>query len=376
MAQLDPATPYNDLPILPPQHDLETKAVLKECIAARAALAELNMAGRLLPNQAVLINTIPLLEAKDSSEIENIVTTSDSLFKYADVGEDEADNATKEALRYRRALYIGYQEITKSPLRTATAVEICSRIKGVQMDIRRVPGTALKNQVTGQVIYTPPVGETLLREKMANLEKFLHNETALDPLIRMAVGHYQFEAIHPFTDGNGRTGRILNILYLIEQGLLTLPILYLSRYIIRHKSQYYDLLLKVTKNDEWENWVLYMLTAVKETAQWTQEKIEAIRKLSEHTAEYVRKKLPQIYSKELVDLIFTQPYCRIGNVVDANIAQRQTASVYLKNLADIGILNEVKVGREKIFVHPKLFSLLTTDNNDFHHYKTLKKDLS
>lgn len=368
MNSFNSLSPYNDLPLLPPSKDLETKRILKACIDARTALAELNIAGQLLPNQTILINSIPLLEAKDSSEIENIVTTSDSLFRHADLHESEADQATREALRYRNALYTGYQEIKKTPLRTATAVEICSRIKGVSMDIRRVPGTALKNQVSGHVIYTPPLGEALLREKLANWERFLHDESGLDPLIKMAVGHYQFEAIHPFTDGNGRTGRILNILFLIEQDLLTLPILYLSRYIIRHKKAYYDLLLRVTEQEDWEAWILYMLAAVRETAHWTKQKIDGIRHLNAHTIEYVRAKLPHIYSKELVDLVFVQPYCRIGNLVDANIAQRQTASTYLKQLTEIGVLREMKVGREKIFVHPKLFDLLTTDEHQFAPY--------
>lgn len=369
MSQFNPLTPYNDLPELPPPGDLESKLALKACIAARAALAELNMAGQLLPNQAILINTLPLLEAKDSSEIENIVTTSDNLFKYADVGEEEADHSTKEALRYRKALYTGFLKIKERPLCTRTAVEICTTIKGTNMDIRRVPGTSLKNGATNQIIYTPPEGEALLREKMSNWEKFLHEENSIDPLIKMAVGHYQFEAIHPFTDGNGRTGRVLNILFLIEQNLLTLPILYLSRYIIRNKNQYYQLLQGVTHDGEWESWILYMLAAVQESAGWTKNKIDAIRRLNIHTAEYIKEKLPQIYSKELVDLIFYQPYCRIGNVVNANLAQRQTASVYLKQLVDIGVMHEVKMGREKLFVHPKLVFLLTTDNNQFPLYQ-------
>lgn len=222
---------------------------------------------------------------------------------------------------------------------------------------------------TNQIIYTPPEGEALLREKMSNWEKFLHEENSIDPLIKMAVGHYQFEAIHPFTDGNGRTGRVLNILFLIEQNLLTLPILYLSRYIIRNKNQYYQLLQGVTHDGEWESWILYMLAAVQESAGWTKNKIDAIRRLNIHTAEYIKEKLPQIYSKELVDLIFYQPYCRIGNVVNANLAQRQTASVYLKQLVDIGVMHEVKMGREKLFVHPKLVFLLTTDNNQFPLYQ-------
>ena len=225
----NPEQPHNQLPALPPAHELETRAALKACIEARAALAELKQAAQLIPNQTMLINTIPLLEAKDSSEIENIVTTTDQLFQYAQ-GHDNADPATKEALRYRTALHQGFQSLKVRPLCTATAVDVCRTLKGVDMDIRRTPGTQLANDRTGEVVYTPPEGEARVRDMLADWERFLHNETELDPLIRMAVGHYQFEAIHPFTDGNGRTGRVLNILYLIQEELLNLPILYLGRH--------------------------------------------------------------------------------------------------------------------------------------------------
>lgn len=359
--------PFNRLPSLPPAADLETKAVLKRCITARAALAELKQAAELIPNQTMLINTIPLLEAKDSSEIENIVTTTDRLFQHAQ-GDGQADAATKEALRYRSALHRGFRSLAQRPLCTATAVEICRTLKGVEMDIRRVPGTQLANDRTGEVIYTPPEGEAQLRDLLTNWERFLHNQTDLDPLIRMAVGHYQFEAIHPFSDGNGRTGRVLNILYLIQQDLLTLPILYLSRYLIANKADYYRLLLEVTQRQAWEPWLLFMLQAVQETALWTTKKIAAIRELAEHTTAYVRERLPKIYSRNLVDVIFEQPYCRIGNLVERNIAQRQAASRYLKDLVGIGVLHEVSVGKEKIFIHPKLMQLLVRDSNTFASY--------
>ena len=360
--------PYNQLPTLPPTVELETRAVLKRCIEARTALAELKQAAELIPNQRMLINTLPLLEAKDSSEIESIVTTTDLLFQHAQDGEHQADPATKEALRYRKALRNGYQSLADRPLCTGTAVEICRTLKGVNMDIRRVPGTQLANDRTGEIIYTPPEGEDRLRDLLANWERFLHNETDLDPLVRMAIGHYQFEAIHPFTDGNGRTGRVLNTLFLIQEGLLNLPILYLSRYIIAHRADYYRLLFDVTRDNAWEPWLLYMLSAVEETARWTSAKIAAIRSLSEHTTQFVREQLPKTYSRELVDVIFEQPYCRISNVVDKQIAQRQAASRYLKELVAIGVLQEVQVGKEKLFIHPKLMQLLIRDSNDFKHY--------
>ena len=366
-----PELPHNQLPALPPARELESRAVLKACIEARAALAELKQAAELIPNQAMLINTIPLLEAKDSSEIENIVTTTDQLFQYAQSpaqGQDNADPATKEALRYRTALHRGYQSLKDRPLCTATAVDVCRTLKGVDMDIRRTPGTQLINDRTGEVIFTPPEGEARLRDMLANWERFLHNQTELDPLIRMAVGHYQFEAIHPFTDGNGRTGRVINILYLIQEELLNLPILYLSRHVIAHKADYYGLLLGVTRDQAWEPWLQFMLQAVAETSKWTTGKIAAIRKLAEHTTEHVRARLPKIYTRELVDVIFEQPYCRIGNLVDKGIAQRQAASRYLHDLADLGVLREMPFGKEKLFIHPKLMQLLSRDNNQFQPY--------
>jgi Fic family protein len=361
--------PYNDLPALPPKGlELETKAVLKQCIGARAALGELKQAAQLIPNQAVLINTLPLLEAKASSEIENIVTTTDRLFKYVN-DEYRADPATKEALRYSRALFQGFAGLSEYPLSTRTAEMICSQIKGVEMTVRRSLGTKLMNDATGKVIYTPPDTEARLRDLLANWERFLHNETQLDPLIRLAVGHYQFEAIHPFTDGNGRTGRIVNSLFLIQEQLLTLPILYLSRYIIAHKNEYYRLLLAVTQHKDWESWLLFIIKGVEETALWTTAKIAAIKALQADTVDYVRNMAPKIYTHELVNLIFKLPYCRIADLVDAGIAKRQTSSDYLKQLIDIGVLKESDVGREKLFVHPKLMNLLTRDDNTFEPYK-------
>ncbi len=358
--------PYDDLPRLPPAHELETRPVLKACIESRAALAELKQAAELIPNQTMLINTIPLLEAKDSSEIENIVTTTDKLFQYAQ-GDGHADPATKEALRYRSALRAGFHSLRERPLCTSTAVEICRTLKAVDIDVRRVPGTQLINDRTG-AIYTPPSGERLLRDLLSNWERFMHEARELDPLIRLAVGHYQFEAIHPFVDGNGRTGRIINILFLIQEGLLNLPILYLSRYVIANKADYYRLLLEVTREQAWEPWVLFMLAAVEETARWTTGKIGAIRELAAHTAAYVKRRLPKIYSRELVDVIFEQPYCRIANLVDKGVCQRQAASRYLQQLVGAGVLVEIDLGRDKIFVHPKLMQLLNKDANDFESY--------
>jgi len=359
--------PYNTLPPLSTVEDLETKAVLRACIEARAALAELKQAAKLIPNQGMLINTLPLLEAQASSEIENIVTTMDKLFENLH-RESNVDPATKEALRYRQALMEGYRTLGRRPLSTATAEAICTNIRGVEMRVRRVPGTKLVGGSSGETIYTPPEGEAVIRDLLADWERFMNAEPDLDPLIRLAAGHYQFEAIHPFTDGNGRTGRVLNNLFLVQEGLLNLPILYLSRHVLRNKDEYYGLLLDVTKLKAWEPWLLYMMEAVQKTASWTTDKIAAIRDLFDDTITHVRRHVPKIYSRELVEVLFIQPYCRIANLVDAGIAQRQAASRYLKLLGEIDVLTERKVGREKIFVHPKLMTLLTTDAHEFEPY--------
>ena len=370
MTEFDPKKPYNDLPLLPPPAEqIESTAVLKQCINARVALAELKQAAELIPNAAVLVNSLPLLEARASSEIENIVTTTDKLFEFADINEEKADAATKEALRYRSALFEGSKMVRRGMLTTDIAIQLVSTIKDVELDVRDDSGTKLKNRMSGELIYTPPVGQKLLIEKLDNWQSFMHDATDIDPLVRMAVQHYQFEAIHPFTDGNGRTGRILNILFLVEQGLLDTPILYLSRHVIQHKADYYRLLMDVTRKQAWGPWILFILKGVEETCIWTTEKIKAIRELMQHTSEFVQSQLPKIYSWELVESLFKQPYCRIGNLVAAGVAKRQTASVYLKQLADLGVLREVKSGRETLFIHPKYIELLTGEENVWVYYE-------
>jgi Fic family protein len=370
VTDFDPKKPHNDLPELPPPADLiETNEILKKCINARVALAELKQAAELIPNAAVLVNALPLLEAQASSEIENIVTTTDKLFEFVEIAEDKADAATKEALRYRTALFEGTKMVHRGMLTVDMAIQICSTIKDLELDIRDDSGTTLSNRKTGEVIYTPPKGQKLLRQKLDNWAEFMHQHEDTDPLVRMAIQHYQFEAIHPFTDGNGRTGRILNILFLVEQGLLDSPILYLSRYIIQNKSDYYRLLLSVTHQQVWGEWIMFMLHGVEETCIWTTDKIKAIRELMQHTSLYVQQKVPKIYSWELVEALFKQPYCRINNLVSTGIAKRQTASVYLKQLCDIGVLKEFKSGRETLFVHPKYIELLTGEENVWVFYE-------
>ncbi|HEZ0737381.1 TPA: Fic family protein [Neisseria meningitidis] len=374
MSNWKPDIPYNDLPPLPPKQDIESKTILKRCIAARASLARLKQAAELIPNQAMLINTLPVMEARASSEIENIVTTTDKLFQSLQMDTERQDPATKEALQYRTALFAGYESLTSRPLCTQTAIMVCNAIKHpYEMAIRKTGGTALKGGNSGNVVYTPPEGEETIRGKLANWERFIHESGDLDPLIIMAAAHYQFEAIHPFTDGNGRTGRILNSLLLIEKGLLDLPILYLSRYIIENRADYYRLLLGVTERQDWESWIIYILDGVADTADWTVSKIDAIRRLFEQTQQHIRTHAQGIYTHELVNLLFEQPYTRIANLEAAGIAKRQTASKYLKELSDIGVLQEIVIGRDKLFIHPRLMELLRGEGNSFTSFQSLVK---
>lgn len=357
----DPTQPYNDLPLLPPKVELESKQVLKACIGANRALAELKGAGDLIPNQAILINAIPLQEAKASSAIENIVTTKDKLFRAAADPSTVTDSATKEVLRYRTALNHGANGIHAEGLSIKLILGIGRTLRDEKIEVRDEEPIIIGNAVSRTVTYTPPRGRKVITEKLDNLVGFLNdNQDGLDPLVKMAIAHYQFEAIHPFDDGNGRTGRILNILYLVERDLLTIPVLYLSRFIINNKPDYYRLLREVTEQQQWEPWLMYMLTGIEETAAWTTGRIHAIKNLFDETVERCRVELPgRVYSKELIELIFVQPYCKIQVVVDANLAERKTASSYLQELESIGVLTSEKVGREVIYRHPALLEVLS-----------------
>lgn len=357
----DPKKPYNNLPKLPPTIDLETTAVLKTAIRANRELAELKGKAGMIQNQGILINSLILQEAKASSEIENVVTTNDKLYEAFSAGDKAYDPQTKEVLRYREALWTGFNQLSNRPLSTNLFIDIVQTIKQNDSGIRNTPGTVIGNPFTGKIFYTPPVGEKVLRDLLGNLETFIHgNDKKLDTLIKMAVIHYQFEAIHPFDDGNGRTGRIINILYLVLKDRLTLPILYLSGYIIKRKGDYYKLLRGVTEKQEWEPWILFMLEAVENTALETKMKIEAISELLEKTIREAKEKLPErVYTKELIELIFEQPYCKIKFLVDKGIAQRQTAGDYLNELENIGILKSKKSGREKLYLNTELYNLLS-----------------
>lgn len=359
--KFDPLKSYNQLSLLPPKENIETAAILKKTVSAGRALAELKGRGKTIPNQAMLINTIVLQEAQSSSEIENIITTTDALFRALTIKTSQVDAATKEVLRYREALSEGFNTLKKRPfLTTNVFIKIYQTIKENQAGIRNMPGTAIKNIITGEVIYTPPEGESIIRDKLKNLEEYIHEDNSVDPLIKLALIHYQFEAIHPFTDGNGRTGRILNILYLILKDLLDSPVLYLSKYIIENKNDYYRLLRDVTEKRKWGPWILFMLEAIEETAVHTRKKIISIRELIEETLIFAKKRLPpRVYSKELIELLFHQPYTKGQFLVDAGIAERQTAAEYLKELGKIGVLKSHKVGKENLYLNVKLYRLLS-----------------
>lgn len=357
----DPQLPYNDLLPLPPKAEVETRVVLKQAIAAARALAELKGHGRGIPNQAMLVNSLVLQEAKASSEIENIVTTNDALFRAMAAGSAVVDPATKEVLRYREALWAGFKRVRKGArLNAALFVDMVKAITDDPRGIRDEPGTVIGNQRTREIIYTPPEGEKLIRKMLADLECFLYARDGMDPLVKLALAHYQFEAIHPFFDGNGRTGRIVNILYLIAQDLLDLPVLYLSKRIIDEKPEYYHRLRAVTENGDWEAWTRFMLKTIEVTSRLTVQKILAIRALLDETLQTARAKLPpRVYSKELIELIFRQPYTKGQFVVDVGIAERKTAADYLQELEQIGILKSRKVGKENLYLNVRLYELLS-----------------
>jgi len=357
----DPEKPFNDLPLLPPKAEIETKTTLKKAISANKALAELKGMGDTIPNQAILVNSIILQEAKASSEIENIVTTHDALFRAFSAKSTQIDSATKEVLRYREALWDGFSSLKDRPfLTTNLFIRIVQTIRANKAGIRNTPGTKVANAATGEVVFTPPEGEAIIRQKLKNLEDYIHAEDEVDPLIKLALIHYQFETIHPFTDGNGRTGRIVNILYLTQKHLLDLPVLYLSKYIIDRKSDYYRLLRRVTEHEAWEPWILYILDAVEETAGHTKDKILAIRNLLTETLVHTKENLPsRVYSKDLIELLFHQPYTKTAFLVDNGIAERKTAADYLNELENIGILERQKVGRENLYLNRGLFEILS-----------------
>lgn len=358
MTKFNRNIPYNSLPLLPPKATLETTKVLRKTIDASRALAQLNGMLINLPNPTLFIDTIHLQEAKSSSEIENIITTNDDLYKSL-VADKKFDNpATKEVISYKEALWNGLQQIETRPfISTNLCVEIVQIIKKNTAGIRRTPGTALKN-TDGKTIYTPPTGEVVIREKMANLEKFINGEDDIDPLIKMALMHYQFEAIHPFSDGNGRTGRILLLLYLKLEKLLDVPAVYLSEYIIKNKKDYYLKLREVTENSEWEGWIFYMLEMVEYTAMKGLQRLKDVTDLMEAMTTEIKEALPKVYTKELIEILFRLPYTKRQFLIDAKLGTPKTVGNYLRNLENAGFLISEKVGKEKLYLNHRLMAVL------------------
>jgi len=343
---------------LPLNIDIETKTILKKSISANRALAKLNGVAKIIPNEAILINSLILQEAKDSSEIENIITTHDELYQ-SSLDLDNITHATKEVQSYSRALLKGFDLVKEhSLLLTRHIALIQQELEGNFAGIRKQAGTVLKNQATGEIIHTPPQDEATIRELLNNLEQYINSEDEVDPLIKMAVIHYQFESIHPFYDGNGRTGRIINILYLVLNELLDLPILYLSSYIIKYKADYYRLLQEVREEGAWEEWIIYMLEGIEQTAVRQTELINEIKELMDSTKVQLKTELPKIYSKDLLEILFIHPYIKIDMLVNNLGVTRKTASLYLNQLEEIEIMNSIKLGRSKFFVNKKLFELL------------------
>lgn len=347
---------------LPLSFDLETKSVLKKLAQAHRALAELKGVTGLIPNKGILISTLSLQEAKDSSAIENIVTTHDELFQSDRAANHFTSAAAKEVSNYVAALHRGYEKVKAHGLITNSHIlEIQSTIVGNDAGFRALPGTDLKNEQTGEVVYTPPQEAEQVRELMTNLDKYINDESLsdADPLIKMAVIHHQFESIHPFYDGNGRTGRVINVLYLVKHKLLDIPVLYLSRYINQHKSDYYRLLQEARDNpDAWEEWVLFILEGVIQTAQQAVQLIRGMRDLMQRYKEKIREELPKVYSHDLLNNLFRHPYTKIEFVKDELGVHRNTAGKYLDELVRIGLLAKHKIGTENFYINSGLFDLL------------------
>jgi Fic family protein len=363
MVNFDRTIPFNGLPPLPPlppNVTLETTKVLRKTIDASRALAQLNGMLTNLPNPTLFIDTIHLQEAKASSEIENIITTNDDLYKSI-VADKKFDNpATKEVINYKEALWNGLKEIEKRPfITTNLCVNIVQSIKKNKAGLRTTPGTALKN-TNGETIYTPPNGEEIIREKLANLETFINSKDDLDPLIKMALMHYQFAAIHPFSDGNGRTGRILLLLYLKLEKLLDTPAIFLSEYIMKNKAGYYSKLRAVTENQDWESWVLFMLEMVEFTAIKGLQRINKVRSLMEEMATEIRETLPKLYTKELIEILFRLPYTKRKFLIDAKLGTPKTVGNYLIELENSGFLLSEKIGKEKLYLNHRLMEILNS----------------
>ncbi len=349
------------VPSLPLSFDLETKPVLKKLTSAHRALAELKGVAGIIPNQSILINTLSLQEAKDSSAIENIITTHDDLYHSDALPKDFSSLAAKEVYSYALSLRSGYEKVKKTGILTNNDILETQLALGTSSaGFRKLPGTELKNERTGEVVYRPPQDEALIRSLMNNLERFINDDSLsnTDPLIKMAIIHHQFESIHPFYDGNGRTGRIINILYLVKYNLLDAPILYLSRYINQNKNEYYRLLQAVRTHQVWEEWVLYMLEGVEQISRQTICVIQGMRDLMQQHKHKIRNELPKIYSQDLLNNLFRHPYTKIDFVMQELHVHRNTATKYLDDLVLIGVLTKHKISSENFYLNSALFDLL------------------
>ena|ERR1700733_37980 len=354
------------VPFLPLPIDLETRQVLKKLARAHSALAELKGVTGIVPNQDILINTLSLQEAKDSSAIENIITTHDELFRSDLSTQQFSSAAAKEVYNYTAALRTGYRKVKQSGLFTNNDIlEIQATIEENTAGFRKLPGTELKNEQTGEVVYTPPQDGAQIAKLMDNLEQFINNDNLsdADPLTKMAIIHHQFESIHPFYDGNGRTGRIINVLYLVKRDLLDTPVLYLSRYINQNKREYYRLLQAVRDQQIWEEWVLYMLEAIIQTSHQTILLIQGIRDLMQSHKHNIRKALPKIYTQDLLNNLFRHPYTKIEFIMQELQVHRNTASKYLEELVQIGVLFKHKMVKENFYINKALFDLLRDWNS-------------
>ena len=349
---------------LPLNIDFESKNVLKKLVEANKALAELKGTVKIIPNRDILINSLVLQEAKDSSEIENIVTTHDELYR-ANIDNTNISSNTKEVKKYESALRYGFKIIEEKEILTIKDIVDIQKIIGNEAGIRKQAGTNLKNDKTGEIVYTPPQNYQIILDLLNNLEKYINNyyKEDVDPLIKMAIIHYQFESIHPFYDGNGRVGRIINILYLVKEKLLDLPILYLSYYIINNKEKYYNLLKELNSNTKFfsgnfEKWITFNLEAIKEVSQKTILLVNNIKTLMDEYKKDLREKEPSIYSKDLIEVLFSHPYTTI-NILEKKLnIHRETASKYLTTLSDLSYLNKIKIGRSNYYVNKKLWELL------------------
>ncbi|MGL4598896.1 MAG: Fic family protein [Bacteroidia bacterium] len=366
VVKFDRNLPFNELPDLPPSFDVIDKEVLLKWGYASRALAELNKNILRIPNPSMLINTISLQEAKNSTAIENIFTTEDELYKAVSdtVKEDYASPATKEVLKYREALWKGYSTLQKQKkIDTSVAIKMFQQIKNTKQGIRQPQSQVVIKRGeskfrSGEVVYTPPRGTALIEKKLNNLFKFMAAENDFDPLLKMAIGHYQFEAIHPFVDGNGRTGRILNQLYLVEQNLLSHPVLYLSNYIIKNKEDYYHHLAGVTQRKAWKPWIMYMLNAVERTSKTTNQKIDEMLSQMQATHKHASTKL-KWYSLELNQALFSQPYVRpqlVGKI--CHVSSRTTLTKYMQQLVKTGVLSHHEDGREVYYINDDLIRIL------------------